>query len=59
MVSFENCIDIEIKSFQKGKNETKEEVLNKNKSLIKIFEVIFLGVHSHKVHSFDVYQKLG
>jgi len=45
--------------FSKGKNETKEEVLNKSKSLVKVFKVVFLGVHSHKVHSFDVYKKLG
>jgi hypothetical protein len=43
--------------FSKGKNETKEEVLNKSKSLGKIFEVVLLGVHSYKVHSFDIYKK--
>jgi len=44
--------------FSKGKSETKEEVLNKSKSLVKIFEVVFLDVHSYKVHIYDVYQKL-
>jgi len=44
--------------FSKGKNETKEKVLNKSKCLVKIFEVVFLGVYSHKVHSFDVYENL-
>jgi len=43
--------------FSKSKNETKEEVLNKNKSLVKIFKVVFLGIHSYNVHSFDVYKK--
>jgi len=41
MVSFENCKDIAIHSFFKGKNETKEKVLNKSQSLVKIFEVVF------------------
>jgi len=45
--------------FSKGKNETKEKVLTKSKSLVKIFEVVFLGVLSYKVYSFDVYKKLG
>jgi len=40
--------------FSKGKNETKEKVLIKSKSLVKIFEVGFLGVHSYKAHTFDV-----
>jgi len=44
--------------FSKGKNKTKEEVPNKSKSLVKIFEVVFLGILSYKVHSFDVYKKL-
>jgi len=44
--------------FSKCKNETKEEVLVKGKSLVKIFEVGFLDVHSYKVHIYDVYQKL-
>jgi len=44
--------------FSKGKNETKEEVFNKSKSLVKIFEVVFLGIISYKVHSFDVYKNL-
>ena len=43
--------------FSKGKNETKEEVLNKSKSLVKIFEVVFLGILSYKAHTFDVYKK--
>ena len=43
MVSFENCKDIAIHSFFKGKNETKENVLNKSQSLVKIFRsCIFL-----------------
>jgi len=44
--------------FSKGKNKTKEKVLNKSKSLVRIFEVVFLGVPFYKVHSFDVYKKL-
>jgi len=44
--------------FSKGKNETKEEVLNKSKSLVKIFEVVFLGILSYKVHVYDVYKNL-
>jgi len=44
--------------FSKGKNEIKEEVLIKSKSLVKIFEVVFLGILSYKVHIYDVYQKL-
>jgi len=44
--------------FSKGKNETKEEVFNKSISLVKIFEVVFLGILSYKVHSFDVYKNL-
>ena len=58
MVSFENCKDIAICSLFKGKNETKEEVLNKRKSLVKIFEVVFLGILSYKVHVYDVYKNL-
>jgi len=45
-------------SFSKGKNETKEEVLNKSKSLVKIFVVVFLGILSYKVHVYDVYKNL-
>ena len=41
--------------FSKGKNETKEEVLIKSKSLVKIFEVGSLDVHSYKNHIYDVY----
>jgi len=37
MVSFEKYKDSTIGSFFKGKNETKEEVLNKSKSLGKVF----------------------
>ena len=44
--------------FSKVKNETKEEILNKSKSLVKIFEVGSLDVHSYKVHIYDVYQEL-
>jgi len=58
MVSFENCKDIAIVSFFRGKNKTKEEVLNKSLSLVKIFDVEFLGVHSYNVHTFYVYKKL-
>jgi len=61
MVSFEKCKDSTIGSFFKGKNETKEEVLNKSKSLVKVFffkkKIGFLGVLSYNVHSFDVYKK--
>ena len=60
MVLFEHCKEIENGSLFKSKSETKEKVLNKSKSLVKIFfEIILLGVHSYKVHSFDVYKKLG
>jgi len=45
--------------FSKGKNETKEKVLNKSQSLAKIFKVVFLGVHSYKVHVYDVYKIFG
>jgi len=51
MVLFENCGDIAIGSLFKSKNETKEKVLNKSYSLVKIFEVVFLGVLSYKVRS--------
>jgi len=43
--------------FSKGKNEAKEKVLNKSKSLVKIFEVVFLGVPSYKVHSSVIFTK--
>jgi len=43
--------------FSKCKNETKEEVLSKSKSLVKVFKVVFLGVLYYKVHSFNVYKK--
>jgi hypothetical protein len=56
MVSFENCKDIANGSFFKSKNITKEKVLNKSTSLVKIFEVVFLGVPSYKVHTFDIYK---
>jgi len=41
--------------FSKGKNKTKEEVLIKSKSFVKIFEVGSLDVHSYKNHIYDVY----
>ena len=51
--------DIAIGSFfLKCKNEIKEKVLVKSESLVKIFEVGFLDVHSYKVHIYDVYQRL-
>ena len=49
---------LQLVPFSKGKNEAKEEVLNKSKSLVKIFEVVFLGILSYKVHSYVVYQVL-
>jgi hypothetical protein len=52
MVLFEHCKEIE------NGSETKEKVLNKSKSLVKIFEVVFLCVPSCKVNIFDVYKKL-
>ena len=47
--------------FSKGKNETKDKVffLTKAKAWLGFFEIVLLGVHSHKVHTFDVYKKLG
>ena len=43
--------------FSKGKNKTKEKVLNKSKSLVKIFEVGILGVLSYKVRSSVMFTK--
>jgi len=51
MVLFESCEDITIGPPFKSKNETKEKVLDKSQSLVKIFEVVFLGVLSYKVCS--------
>ena len=42
-------------SLFKSKNETKEDVLNKSWSLVKIFEVEFIGIPSYRVHICDVY----
>jgi len=49
---------LQLVPFSKGKNETKEKVLIKSKSLVKIFEVGSLGVHSYKIHIYDVYLNL-
>jgi len=55
---FENYEDIAIGSLFKSKNETKEKVLNKSKSLVKIFfAVIFLGVLSYEVRSSVMFAK--
>jgi len=49
---------LQLVPFSKAKNETKEKILIKSKSLVKIFEVGFLGVPSCKVHVYDVYKNL-
>jgi len=57
MVLFETCENIAIGSLFLRKNETKEKVLNKSESLVKIFEVVFLGVLSYKVRSSVMFGK--
>jgi hypothetical protein len=42
MVLFEHCKEIENGSLFKSKNETKEKVLNKSKSLVKILLTRFI-----------------
>jgi len=59
MISFENCKDIAIGSFFRNvRTKPRKKVLIESKSLVKIFEVGFLGVPSCKVHIFNVYKNL-
>jgi len=57
MILFENCEDIATCSFFKRRTNPRKKFSTKAKSLVKIFEVVFLGVLSYKVRSFVMIAK--